>query len=188
MISRRSIESAEQTLDGRRLSGYAAVYNQDSREIVEHGRSFTERIAPGAFGETLAAGSDVKLYYNHDASMPLARTRSGTLKLRSDRNGLAFDATLPETTLGNDVRALIERGDLSGEMSFGFFVVEDSWNRDRSERLVKRANLVEISIVQDAAYPQTNSSLRSARAVSADVIDARLSTHYRRLIECLKQR
>lgn len=161
MISRRDIAATEQSIDGRTLAGYAAVYGQDSREIVEAGRRFTERIAPGAFNETLASGADVKLYYNHDASMPLARTKSGTLKLKSDRNGLAFTATLPDTTLGNDVRALIERGDLTGEMSFGFHVVEDSWSKDRSERLVKRAQLVEVSIVQDAAYPQTSSSLRS---------------------------
>ena len=161
MISRRDIAATEQSIDGRTLAGYAAVYGQDSRESVEAGRRFTERIAPGAFNETLASGADVKLFYNHDSSMPLARTKSGTLKLKSDRNGLAFSATLPETTLGNDVRALIERGDLTGEMSFGFHVVEDSWSKDRSERLVKRAQLVEVSIVQDAAYPQTSSSLRS---------------------------
>jgi HK97 family phage prohead protease len=161
MISRRDISATEQSIDGRTLAGYAAVYGQESREIVEGGRRFTERIASGAFDDTLASGADVKLFYNHDPSMPLARTKSGTLQLRSDRNGLAFSATLPETTLGNDVRALIERGDLTGEMSFGFHVVEDSWSKDRSERLVKRAKLVEVSIVQDAAYPQTSSSLRS---------------------------
>lgn len=161
MISRRDIAATEQSIDGRTLAGYAAVYGQDSREIVEAGRRFTERIAPGAFNQTLSSGADVKLFYNHDSSMPLARTKSGTLKLKSDRNGLAFAATLPDTTLGNDVRALIERGDLTGEMSFGFHVVEDSWSKDRSERLVKRAQLVEVSIVQDAAYPQTSSSLRS---------------------------
>ena len=183
MISRRSIEATEQKLDGRTLAGYAAVYGQDSREIVEGGRKFVERIAPGAFNETLSTRSDVKLYYNHDASMPLARTRSGTLKLRSDRNGLAFEATLPDTTLGNDVRALLERGDLSGEMSFGFFVVEDSWSKDRSSRLVKKANLVEVSIVQDAAYPQTSSSLRSVSAAYTEAVYARLALHFRRMAD-----
>ena len=48
MISRRSIEATEQQVTGRTLAGYAAVYGQDSREIVENGRRFTERIAPGA--------------------------------------------------------------------------------------------------------------------------------------------
>lgn len=183
MISRRSIEATEQKLDGRTLAGYAAVYGQDSREIVEGGRRFVERIAPGAFNETLSTRADVKLYYNHDASMPLARTRSGTLNLRSDRNGLAFEATLPDTTLGNDVRALLERGDLSGEMSFGFFVVEDSWSKDRSSRLVKKANLVEVSIVQDAAYPQTSSSLRSVSAAYTEAVYARLALHFRRMAD-----
>ena len=183
MISRRDFTAAEQSIDGRTLAGYAAVYGQDSREIVEGGRKFVERIAPGAFNETLSSGADVKLFYNHDASMPLARTRSGTLKLRSDRNGLAFEATLPETTLGNDVRALLERGDLSGEMSFGFYVSEDSWNKDRSQRLVKRAQLVEVSIVQDAAYPQTSSSLRSVSAAYTEAAYLRLALHFRRMTD-----
>jgi HK97 family phage prohead protease len=181
MISRRDFTATEQKIDGRTLAGYAAVYGQDSRTIVEHGRQFTERIAPGAFNETLQSGADVKLYYNHDASMPLARTKSGTLTLKSDRNGLAFTASLPETTLGNDVRALIERGDLTGEMSFGFMVVEDSWNKNRTERLVKRAQLMEVSIVQDAAYPQTSSSLRSVSAAFTEAVAARLELHMNRM-------
>ena len=183
MISRRDFTAAEQSIDGRTLAGYAAVYGQDSREIVEGGRKFVERIAPGAFNETLSSGADVKLYYNHDASMPLARTRSGTLQLKSDRNGLSFSASLPETTLGNDVRALIERGDLSGEMSFGFFVTEDSWNKDRTQRLVKKASLVEVSIVQDAAYPQTSSSLRSVSAAYTEAAYLRLALHFRRMTD-----
>jgi len=183
MISRRDITAAEQSIEGRTVAGYAAVYNQDSREIHENGRRFIERIAPGAFAETLASGGDVKMYYNHDTSMPLARTRSGTLTLKSDRNGLAFTATLPDTTLGNDVRTLLERGDLSGEMSFGFYVVEDSWNKDRSQRLVKRAQLVEVSLVQDAAYPQTSSSLRSVSAAYNDAAALRLALHFRRMAE-----
>jgi HK97 family phage prohead protease len=181
MISRRDFTATEQTVEGNRLAGYAAVYGQDSREIVEGGKAFVERIAPGAFNETLRSGADVKLYYNHDASMPLARTRSGTLALKSDRQGLAFDATLPDTTLGRDVRALLERGDLTGEMSFGFYVDEDSWNRSRTERLVKRARLVEVSIVQDAAYPQTSSSLRRVDAAAIEAARARLELHIARM-------
>ena len=183
MISRRAITATEQSIDGRTLAGYAAVYGQESRELVENGKRFTERIAPSAFDDTLKAGADVKLYYNHDTAMPLARTKSGTLSLKSDRNGLAFSAMLPETTLGNDVRALLERGDLSGEMSFGFYVEEDSWNKERTERLVKRAKLVEISIVQDAAYPQTSSSLRGVSAAYTDAANLRLALHFRRMAE-----
>ena len=66
-------------------------------------------------------------------------------------------------------------------MSFGFFVEEDSWNRDRTERLVKRAKLVEISIVQDAAYSQTSSSLRSVSAAAIEAARARLALHFARI-------
>jgi len=82
MISRRSIAS-DQALDGRTLSGYAAVYNQDSREIVEQGRKFVERIAPGAFNETLSAGGDVKLYYNHDTRCLWRARAAGRSSLRA---------------------------------------------------------------------------------------------------------
>lgn len=163
LLERRNLV-ADNAVEGRTLSGYAAVYGRESRELFELGKPFTERIAQGAFDATLAAGADVKLYYNHDASMPLARTKSGTLSLRSDRDGLAFEATIPETTLGNDIVTLMRRGDLSGEMSFGFYVEKDEWNKTRTERLVTQARLVEISIVQDAAYPQTKSSLRCVSA------------------------
>jgi len=179
MISRRDINSLEQRIDGRTLSGVAAVYGAQSREISENGRTFTERIAPGAFGESVRA--DVKLLYNHDPRMPLARSRSGTLALEDRADGLHYTATLPETTLGNDVRELMQRGDLSGEMSFGFYVQRDSWNKARTERMVEKATLVEISVVVDAAYPQTNSSLRRVDAAALEAARTRLELHLRRI-------
>ena len=182
MISRRAVDATEQKLDGRTLGGYAAVYNQDSREIVEGGRKFVERIAPGAFNETLSAKGDVKLFVNHRTDeIPLARSRAGTLKLKSDRNGLSFSADLPETVRGEELRVALERGDLSGEMSFGFVVTEDSWNKDRTQRLVKRAELLEVSVVTDAAYPTTSSSLRSVSAAAIEAARLRLALHHARM-------
>lgn len=177
MISRRNFTSAP-TIEGRTLAGVAAVYNQPSSPLREGGRTFVERIAPGAFGAKLG---DVKLYYNHDASMPLARSSSGTLTLDNRQDGLHYTASLPDTTLGNDVRELMQRGDLTGAMSFGFYVTRDSWNKDRTQRTVHEANLVEISIVQDAAYPQTSSSLRSVSAAFDEAVRARLDLHLARI-------
>ena len=177
MISRRDIGTT-QTVEGRTLSGVAAVYGAQSRQIVENGRSFTERIAPGAFGQSVR--EDVKLLYNHDPRMPLARSRSGTLSLDDRQDGLHYRAALPETTLGNDVKTLLERGDLSGEMSFGFYVTKDEWNAKRTERTVHEARLVEISVVVDAAYPQTSSSLRRVDAAAMDAARARLALHFAR--------
>ena len=178
MISRRDFTGVSK-VEGRTLRGVAAVYGQPSRPITEQGRTFTERIAPGAFGSSL--DTDIKLYYNHNASMPLARTKSGTLELADSPSGLQYEASLPDTTLGNDVRALLERGDLSGEMSFGFYVVADTWNKAKTERTVNSARLVEISVVVDAAYPQTTSSLRHVDAGITDAVAARLELHLQRI-------
>ena len=178
MISRRDISSVGHKVEGRTLSGVAAVYGQQSRELSEYGRTFRETIAPGAFGDTVRG--DIKLFYNHDPSMPLARTRSGTLNLEDRSDGLHYAAVLPETTLGNDVRALLERGDLSGEMSFGFYVEKDEWNAKRTERTVQKARLVEISVVVDAAYPQTSSSLRHVDAAAIEAARSRLALHLAR--------
>lgn len=147
---------------GNTLTGYAILWDAESRTIHEQGRVFTERIARGAFDASIDNKTDdIKLYYNHDSSMPLARTRNGSLRLVSDEKGLRFEADLPETTLGNDVRELLRTGTLSGEMSFGFYVRDEVWTKDKKDRTITKGDLVEISVVVDAAYPQTYSQLRS---------------------------
>jgi HK97 family phage prohead protease len=178
VITRRDISSAP-SVDGSNLSGVAVVYGQPSSTINEGGRAFTERIAPGAFGAL--DGVDVKLYYNHDSHALLARTTSGTLSLDSRADGLHYTASLPDTTLGRDVRELMKRGDLTGSMSFGFYVTRDAWNAKRTERTVEQARLVEISLVQDPAYPQTSSSLRHGGAAFHHAVAARLALHINRM-------
>ena len=147
------------TTDGNTLEGYAVLWNVRSNPIMEFGRRFTETISKGAFRSLNS--KDIKLYYNHDKSMPLARTQNGTLTLIEDEKGLKFRAELPNTTLGNDVKELLKVGTLTGEMSFGFIATRDKWNEKKDERTVTEAELFEISVVQDAAYPQTESQLRN---------------------------
>lgn len=150
------------TGDGNKLSGYAVLYGVESRTLNEYGRTFKETIKRGAFDlENQNTGTDVKLFYNHDSSMPLARTEGGSLRLFNDENGIRFEADLPDTTLANDIKELMKRGILTGEMSFGFSATSDSWDKNKSFRTVEKANLYEISVVVDAAYPQTHSLLRS---------------------------
>ena len=160
------------------LTGYAILWNAESRTIHEQGRVFTERIAKGAFDASIDNKTDdIKLYYNHDSSMPLARTRNGSLRLASDEKGLRFEADLPETTLGNDVRELLRTGTLSGEMSFGFYVRDEVWTKDKKDRTITKGDLVEISVVVDAAYPQTYSQLRS---VLTEINNKRINSIRRR--------
>ena len=159
--------AAEIRAAGRRLEGYAAVFNTPAPI-----GSFVETIAPGAFRASLAAaGLDALALVDHDPGRLLARTRSGTLRLVEDARGLAFDLDVPDTQLGHDVLALAQRGDLGG-CSFGFRVDRDAWPA-HDKRTLLAVNLVEISIVHAfPAYAQTSVAARS-RPASGDPVRVR---------------
>ena len=148
---------------GRRLVGYASVFNRPSLPLQDsRGREFTEFVNRGAFEDSLKRGGTWALW-NHDRGEVLAR-HPDTLSLREDEVGLRFEFELPDTTRGNDVRELMSKGILDGQMSFGFRVLEDRW--EQRTRTLVRVDLAEISVVPEAAYPQTNSQLRHGAALA----------------------
>lgn len=154
-----------ETGDGMLLEGYAARFNEMSEPLP-----FREKIAPGAFRGSLRSRNDVKLLWNHDSSMVLGSTRSGTLKLSEDSKGLRVEAQLPDTQAGRDARTLIQRGDVTG-FSFGFTVPSggDSWSDDGSERTLHAVKLFEVSTgVAFPAYPTTEgtATVRGLTAVA----------------------
>jgi HK97 family phage prohead protease len=143
-----------ETPEGMTFTGYAAVFNSDSEPLP-----FIERIAPGAFRGSLRNRNDIKMLWNHDSGQPLASTRAGNLRLTEDDRGLFVEATLPRTTLGNDVRELVSTG-IVDSMSFGFTVARggDEWSADGSVRTLTKVVLREVSIVSFPAYPATAGS------------------------------
>lgn len=149
---------------GRIISGYAARFDTKSGVIAG---SFREIIRAGAFRDTLGGGVDAILSVNHDPSRLLARTASGTLRLREDAQGLAFEADLPDTTLGNDVAKMVERGDYGG-MSFAFTKKRDSWSEDTDGiplRELLAVDLRDVTVATFPAYPTgTSVSVRSEDA------------------------
>jgi len=156
---RRGINVVEAT--GRRLVGYASVFDRPSLPLTDsRGREFTEFVNRGAFADSIKRGGTWALW-NHDAGEVLAR-HPYTLSLLEDEVGLRFGFELPETSRGNDVRELMSKGVLEGQMSFGFRVREDRWSQRGDERVrdLVAVDLVEISVVPEAAYPQTSSQLR----------------------------
>jgi HK97 family phage prohead protease len=139
------------------LIGHAAAYEQLSEDLG----GFREKIKRGAFKDSIK-GDDIRALWNHDPNFPLGRTGSGTLKLREERDGLAFDITVPDTQLVRDmVLAPIDRGDVS-QMSFGFITLDDAWEKKDGEqiRTLEKVQLLEISPVTFPAYPQTSVALR----------------------------
>lgn len=158
------------------LQGYAAVFNSLSEDLG----GFREKILPGAFSDSLK-NRDVMGLYSHDRSSILARTRNGSLLLRENSRGLFFELRLPNTQLGRDVEALVDRGDIT-QMSFGFSVPArgDDWVYERGQtiRTLRTVTLFEVSLVAEPAYSQTVVALR--RVLDA-VIAADLAARRHRL-------
>lgn len=157
---------ARQAEDGTmRLSGYAAVFNDDSVPLP-----FIERIAPGAFRKTLTETPDVRLLINHEG-LPLARTKNGTLRLTEDEIGLYMDADLPDTQAARDLYTLVERGDVD-QMSFAFRVIRQKWNEGRTERTLTELSLADgdVSVVTYPAYPTTSVEAREKIAAARQAI------------------
>ena len=162
--------AAEGTLElratekGKSLSGYAARFNTDSHPIMG---LFIESIAPGAFKRSLDEQDyDVRAYFNHNPSMLLGRQGNGTLRLAEDDKGLRFDLDLPDTQLGRDMAALVQRGDLYG-MSFGFHTRTDEWKQpekrdDYPHRTLKDVSVFDVSLATEPAYEAASVALRTA--------------------------
>lgn len=140
----------------RTLAGYAAVFNSDT----DIGGWWTERVAPGAFTDTI--GGDIRALIDHDTGRIIGRTKSGTLRLKQDERGLAVEIDVPNTTNGNDLWELVERGDISG-MSFGFRVTKQEWDEtiDPPVRTIQAVELFEVSAVAFPAYDDTEIGKRS---------------------------
>ena len=164
-IKIRSITN-EAGVDESYIEFYAAVFNQRSKLLFENGKYFYEIIERGAFDELLAKDNlNVKAVINHDDNKLLGRTKSGTLQLEEDDYGLKAIVKVGKTTLWNDTLEQIERGDLF-ESSFKFKnnKSDESIRRDENGDLVKTirkiSGLYDVSIVNDAAYSNTNINAR----------------------------
>lgn len=147
------------TAGERTLTGYAALYNSETRI----GNWFREVIEPGAFRSAIARKDDVRALFNHDSNYVLGRTTAGTLRLEDDERGLKYTVTLPDTQAGRDLWTSVQRGDVS-QSSFAFTVDAEEW-RDMKDpmplRVVKDVHLFDVSPVTYPAYDETSVSARS---------------------------
>jgi HK97 family phage prohead protease len=149
--------------DGIKVDGYAAVFGQ----VTDIGGMFREVIEKGAFSDAIGR-DDVVFLINHEG-LPLARTRSGTLRLFEDSHGLKIETTLdPEDPDVKSIAGKMRRGDLD-KMSFAFFPEVQEWDEsgDMPLRTIKRASLYDVSVVTTPAYDGTEIALRSLAASRA---------------------
>jgi HK97 family phage prohead protease len=153
------------------LVGYAARFD----EVTNIANLFDEVIREGAFSKTIEDADDVRALHNHDENQILGRTKAGTLTLEEDDNGLRVEITPPDTQQARDLMVSIERGDVD-QMSFGFEVREEKWNRaedgGRELRELLDVRLYDVSTVVFPAYPSTSIGVRSATEVYENHLEA----------------
>jgi len=157
---------AESQGDEMALVGYAALFNNESKDLG----GFRETVAPGAFKRSLAEKADVKALFNHNANSILGRVKNGTLVLAEDERGLHFRVQLNKDSQAHrDLHASVKRGDID-ECSFAFTVPEggQEWSERQDEtnkdwfaaRKLTDVNLMDVSAVTYPAYDNTSVAAR----------------------------
>lgn len=157
---------------GYTIEGHAAVFDSNSYPLPDgRGGTFVEQVKRGAFRKALQnPEGPVSALVNHDPNLLLASTGATppTLELWEDPRGLRFRARVAPTSYAEDLRVLMERGDVAG-MSFGFTVESDRWWQDgegRTRRDIQRiGRLTDVSVVTASpAYPEPQSGITSREA------------------------
>ena len=143
------------------IEGYFAIFNS----IYEIGDGMSESIKPGAFKDAL--NNDIRALTNHDSTLVLGRTKSGTLELREDSIGLYGKIYInPGDTDAMNTYERVKRGDVN-QCSFGFEIEreETSVLPDGTVHwtITKVNPLFEVSVCTFPAYKETNITARSAQ-------------------------
>lgn len=144
------------------IEGYVNAIERKSKELVERGVHFVERIKEGAFKKALERADDVRIYLNHDKRRDLGGIKDGNLYLEEDAIGLKARATIYDPEVINDGK----RGDLVG-WSFGY---QDRIIEQRNDeetglplRIVEDMNLIEVSILNRKKSPAYKGTLVTVR-------------------------
>ena len=155
----RTVEGTPKT-----AAGYAVLFNHPT----DIGGMWVEEISPGAFAGSLQQ-RDVIAIHSHETARIVGRKGAGTLTLREDAKGLAFENELPDTTDGRDLAVLISRRDIAG-MSFGFIATKQTWDDtvDPPKRTIHEAELYEITYTAIPQYDDTEVGLRSLEGARAE--------------------
>ena len=157
----------EKTDDG--LSGTVIRYGD---EAERHGA--VHIVEPGALRY-----SDVIVNLQHDRTKPVARQGTDFLQLSDSDTQFDLSLTYPPTPYGNEARALVNAGLLSG-LSMEIDISKDRWEGNR--RYIEKADLWGVGIVDRPAFPQSrlySEDLQKTLTYSADLP---LTTNYRKAL------
>ena len=129
-------------VSGRTLTGRALVYGDIAPE-------YRERFTPGALGDVPAT---MAINLQHDRSLVVVESAA----LTDGPRALEVRAELPE---GSAALRLVQRGALSG-FSIEFQAKDE--RREAGIRVIERATLTGLALVDRGAYPASTAEVRAA--------------------------
>ena len=159
------------TEERKMVNGYASVFDTpytlyDGIDVV-----IQEQGDSRAFDE--ADLSDVIFQYNHEGRV-FARTSNNTLAIIPDERGLAIEADLGGTEIGNQLYQEI-KGGYTTKMSYGYTVKEAEWTDSKMEdgRTLELRTIKAVGKVYDVSavsIPANDATTISVRNLSDGVI------------------
>ena len=174
-ITEMRVSDPSQSGDGSwTMSGYAAVYEQETTLYSSPGYVEREIISRGAFDRVLASDPMVHMNHGHDMKTAVASTavRSGigSLQLQSDERGLRFVARVdPEDMDARQLAVKMKRGIVT-QASFAFTIDDQEPDQDIDGpdgqvnvrwRINRVGSLFDVCACAQGAYPQTEAGVRT---------------------------
>lgn len=148
------------------IEGYGSVFG-----VPDLGGDIVMR---GAFSASLASGRVPKMLWQHNAMEPIGVWEN----VSEDDNGLKMSGRiLTETTKGRDAIAFARAGAVDG-LSIGFRVTDADMDQKTGSRMIKGAELWEVSMV---TFPM-NEAARIHSVKSAAEIDGMSTKELERLL------
>lgn len=171
------------SLSGRRIEGYAIVFNAESELMKAGNRYFKEVILPSSISMQMLNKCDIRALINHDKSKLLARWNKGkgSLSLSIDSKGLAYSFEAPKTADGDFAVEMVKRGDVDG-CSFAFNITKngDTWEERKDGtylRTIKQiARITDVTLTADPAYLATSVGVRSKGSHKIDNLKSELES------------
>lgn len=159
------------------ISGYAAVFDQETTLMDGNFAVVKESIAPGAFTRVLGEQPLVHLNFGHDMNRVVASTKVGAdqiggLRLAEDARGLYYMARVDKNDPDAQALAVKMQRGVVDQASFAFTIArEESTTTDLEDgrmqaayRILEVKQLFDVCCAAQGAYPQTSSMLRSLAA------------------------
>lgn len=165
MKEKRAFEvRAKEDTEEMIVEGYAVMFESP----VTYG--YTEVIDRHALDNTDM--KDCVLRYNHsEEGFSLARTRNGSLELKTDDTGLYIKAKIIDTQHGRDLYKMIKEK-LVDQMSFAFTVTKEEWDdKTNTRRILEIDKLYDVSAVDQPFYPDTSIFARTLEEYKKEALE-----------------